>query len=115
VLSKIGRSKVLHVPGCPNVYQKLELFVDEFPTGEPETDGFTYDDCVPTEYILDELLIEQTRFWAYVAEKPEDIIDSLHNDRDGARYLPRMAVNLLSEAAKVDPDIAKAFYVQRVV
>lgn len=115
VLSKVGRSKVLHMPGCPRVFQRLSHFVEEFPQGEPERDGFTYDDCVPTEYILDDLLVEQTRYWAFVADEPGAIIESLHNDKDGARYLPRMSVTLLTDASRYDSDLADAFYVQRVL
>ncbi len=114
VLAKIGRSVVVHMPGCPKIYGNIPRFVDEYPDDVPEND-FDYCDCVPEEYDFNSLLVEQTRFWALVADKASAIVNELHTVKNGIRVLPRMAVNLLEAAAESDKEIADAFYVEHVV
>lgn len=114
VLSKIGRSVVTHVPGCPKIFGQLPLFSEEYPGEDPDGD-FEYCDCVPEEYNFNTLLVEQTRYWALVADAATAIVNELHTVKSGVRVLPRMAVNLLESAAKMDKQIADAFYVEHVV
>lgn len=112
VLSRVGRSVVTHVFECADVTSRLPLFVKEHPERDP--DDFDYHTCVPQEYDLDKLLVEQDRFWALIADNAQDIIEGLHRKKDGVRFLPRMAVDLLERASGVDSAIADAFYVEKV-
>jgi hypothetical protein len=114
VLAKIGRSVVVHAPGCPRLFGHLPKFVEEHPDQVPEN-GFEYDECVPEEYDFNTLLVEQTRFWALVADAASAIVNELHTVKGGVRVLPRMAVNLLEAAALIDGQIADAFYIEHVV
>lgn len=114
VLSKIGRSMVVHMPGCSAVIQRLNRFVDEYPAAEPHVIGVDFHACVPEPYNLDDLLIEKTRYWALVAEDPTAVVEALHTNNDGIRQLPRMSASLLEQASGVDPDIAQVFRTERV-
>jgi len=114
VLSKIGRTTVLHQPGCPSVYSRLKRFVDEHPGVEPDEAEWELHTCIPDEYDLNEILVEQTRYWAVIADHARDVIQNLYRNQDGVKFLPRMAVNLLEDAALRDKDLADAFYVEKV-
>lgn len=114
VLSKVGRSRVLHDPSCTAINDKLNLFVDEFPEGDPERDKFDLHTCIGETYYIDEIVVEETRYWAFVSESAHDIVKTLHKNEGGVRSLPRMSANLLEEAVPKDAEIAEAFTVERI-
>lgn len=116
VLSKVGRSQVLHQPGCSLVQSKLNRFVDENPNTEAdESAGWEFHSCIPDEYDLDVILVEETRRWAVVADEAREIVEHLQKRDGGVIFMPRMAVNLLEQASMVDTAIADAFLVETVV
>lgn len=114
VLSKIGRTKVLHQAGCPAIMGRLNLYMDEFPNTAPEEGNFDFHTCVGESYYLDELLVEQTRYWAFIGETAEAIVKALYNSKGDVRFLPRMSINLLEEAMLRDNAIAEAYGNERV-
>ena len=114
VLSKIGRTVVLHMPGCPSIIGNLNRFVDDHPGEDPDEAPWEPHVCVAADADIDELLVEETRYWAVVADTAADIIGHLHRKDGGVTVLPRLSVNLLEQAAQVDADIADGFYVERV-
>lgn len=114
VISKVGHTRVLHDPACTSIRGKLNLYVDEYPEGDPEEDNFDLHTCIGDTYYIDEIVVEETRYWAFVSESAKDIVSTLHKTEDGVRSLPRMSANLLEEAAPKDVDIAKAFSVERI-
>jgi hypothetical protein len=108
VFTKVGRTVVLHDPACPDIVRKLNLFMDEYPDRDPE-DGFDLHSCIGETYYMDEILVEQTRFWAFIAESAEAVVDALHKNEGGMRFLPRMSINLLEAAIPKDVDLAAAY------
>jgi hypothetical protein len=114
VLSKVGRTKVLHQIGCPGIMSKLNLYMDEFPNTIPEEGGFDFHTCVGASYYLDEILVEQTRYWVFIGETADAIVSALYNTKGDVRFLPRMSINLLEAAALRDNAIAEAYGNERV-
>ena len=113
VLEKVGRSVLTHMPGCPRIIGKLPRFQEAYPGGDPE-DGFWYDDCVPETYDFPQLLVEEDRFWAIIAEEPDQIVEALYRKKQGSRQLPRISLDLLEQAAKEDPAIGDAYLVEKI-
>jgi len=114
VLSKIGRSLVLHMPGCPAIVGRLDRFVDVHPGEDPERGSWDMHVCVAIDYDQDELLLEETRFWAVVADTAQDVVNHLQRKEGGVTLLPRMSVNLLEQASENDEAIGNAFYIQKI-
>jgi hypothetical protein len=114
VMTKVGRSKVLHEPGCSAIKGKLNLFMDEFPDGDPERDGFEFHTCVGESYYMDNLLVEQTRYWVFIGDSAQALVDSLYRNSDGMRFIPRMNIMLIEEAMLKDNAIAEAYQVERI-
>lgn len=113
VLEKVGRSVVLHIPGCKSVLGKIPRFEDEHPGDDPD-DGYWYDDCVPDIYDITSLLVEKDRHWALIADDPAQIIDALYRRRDGARHLPRLSIELLEKVSREDREISGSYLVERI-
>ena len=114
VLTKIGRTRVLHETGCPGIIGKLNLYMDEYPNTVPEEGNFDFHTCVGETYYIDEILVEQTRYWAYIADNARAVIDILHRNEGGVRSLPRLSITLLEEAALHDSEISKAYSVEHI-
>lgn len=112
VLEKIGRSTVLHVPGCSEILGTLPRFEDEYPGQDP--DDFWYDDCVPEVYDMTSLLVEADRHWALIAEDPGQVIDALYRRKNGARHLPRLSIELLDHVVREDEGLASSYRVERI-
>jgi len=113
VLEKIGRSTVLHEPGCSSIIGVIPRFEDEHPGDDPD-DGYWYDDCVPEMYDLTKLLVEKDRHWALIADDPAQVVDALYRRKDGARHLPRLSIELLEKVMKEDEAIAGSYMVERI-
>ena len=113
VLEKVGKSVVLHEPGCPRIIGNIPRFQEAHPGDDPDV-GYTYDDCVGDTYDITTLLAEEDRYWATIAEDPNQIVTALYRSRDGARHLPRVSVELLKKVAEKDSEIGSAYLVERI-
>jgi hypothetical protein len=112
VLEKVGRSTVVHVPGCPDILGSLPRFEDEHPGDNP--DDYWYDDCVPEIYDITTLLVEKDRHWALIADDPGQVVDALYRRKDGARHLPRLSIELLDGVIREDEALANCYRVERI-
>lgn len=110
VLAQVGRTRVIHQPGCPKADRGLNRFVDEYGENiEPSEPRWTFHDCVPQEYDLDAVLVERTRYGAFILDSPEAVVDNLYKRTTGVRFLPRLSTDLLDAASKKDPKIEAVF------
>ena len=101
-----GEPHMAHV-----IFHALTLitFMDEYPEGDPERDGFDLHTCIGETYYMDEILVEETRYSAVIGDSAEAIVDALHKSEGGVRYLPPMSITLLEEAILKDPVLAAAY------
>lgn len=114
VLEKIGRSIVVHTPTCPEIIDSLNRFQAEHPGKDP-TDGWWFcESCTSGRVDITALLVEHDRHWVTISDDAEHIIDALYRRKEGARHLPRLSLELLDQAARVDEAIAEAFRVERI-
>lgn len=114
VLEKVGRSIVVHMPGCPEIIDTLNRFQEENPGRDP-TDGWWFcESCTRGRVDITALLVEHNRHWVTISEDPNHIIDALYRRKEGARHLPRLSLELLDSAARVDEAISEAFRVERI-
>lgn len=115
VLEKVGRSVVVHVPGCKNILGPLPRFEDEHPGDDPDVGYWYDDDCVGDTYDLTTLLVETDRHFVVIAEDPAQIVDALYRRKSGARHLPQLSLQLLDQAMKHDDQLAESYSVERLV
>lgn len=101
ILEKVGKSIVTHMPECVEIRGEIPRFQTAHPGADP--DDFEYHDCVPDEYDFTKLLVELDRYWATIAEDPQQIIEALYRKRDGVRHMPRISIELLEKLGNVDP------------
>jgi len=114
LLEKVGVSVMVHLPGCPEIIDRLNRFQDEYPGRDPD-EGFWYcDTCCRGHVDITALLVEHNRHWVTITEEPMQIVDALYRRKDGARHLPRLSLDLLDQAARVDDRIGDAFRVERL-
>ena len=113
VLEKVGRSIMTHMPGCSRIIGRIPRFQEAHPGDDPE-DGYWYCDCVPEEYDLTQLLAEEDRYWAVIADQPERVVEALYRKKEGSRYLPRISLDLLERAADSDPSLGDAYLVEKI-
>jgi hypothetical protein len=111
VLEKVGMSVVVHGPGCPEIRGKLPRFQATYPGADPADGSWWICDVCGTDAVRDitSLLVETNRHWAIIAEDPAQIVDALYRRKLGARSMPRMSIDLLDQAGKVDPAILDSF------
>jgi hypothetical protein len=114
VLEKIGRSIVVHMPACPEIIDQLDRFQDKNPGRDPSDGWWFCESCTHGRVDITALLIEHDRHWVTITEDPIHVVDALYRKRDGARHLPRLILELLDQAARVDDSIAEAFRVERL-
>ncbi len=113
VLEKVGRSIVTHMPGCSGIINKIPRFQAAHPGDDPDV-GYTYHDCVPDEYDFTQLLVEEDRCWATMAEQPERIVDALYRRQNGSRHLPRISIDLLEIVSSVDPQFGAEWRIEHI-
>lgn len=113
ILEKVGRSVVTHIPGCIAIIGTIPRFQDAHPGDDPD-EGYVYHDCVPDEYDFTQLLVEEDRFWAVIAQEPDKIVDALYRKQDDMRFLPRVAMKLLEQASIEDPALARSWRVEEI-
>ena len=109
VLSRIGQSSVFHTPLCEVLERGDGL--------DPSRVDATYSPCeICDPHWEDDVTIpEKPRHWAQVMETPHGVLESLYRyDSHGARYLTRVARELVEDAAQKDNNLADAYYVEHV-
>lgn len=115
VLSKVGKSIVVHMPGCSRIVEALNRFQSEHPDKDPEDGWWFCEFCCPDQkYNLPALLVEADRHWVIVSENPDQIVDALYRRKSGARSLPRLSLDLLEQVARVDEGVTNAYRVERI-
>ena len=115
VLEKVGRSIVVHQPGCTKIVEALNRFQTTNPGRDPEDGWWFCESCIfDGRYDLTALLVEADRHWVIVSTEADQIIDALYRKKSGARSLPRLSLDLLDQVARVDDRIGGAFRVERI-
>lgn len=114
VVSRVGMSTVYHTSDCTLAVQNRLPYGHELRAGVPNDEEMELlracVQCRPRRGDPAELLrFEQERHWAGIAETPEACIDMLYRNDNGARSLPWIAANLLSEASRYDAPLAHAY------
>lgn len=117
VLQKVGFSLVVHMPSCHEIVGSLNRFQEENPGRDPMDGWWLCESCCtksrgPVD--ITALLVENDRYWATTSENPDRIVDALFRRKEGARHLPRLSIELLEQAARVDSKIAEAFRIERI-
>lgn len=112
VLSRVGYSVFYHSKACYTVSRNSLSPVDGL-TLPPEY--IACDICKPNRVHEDGVFPETPRFAAWVCTDALGVVNSLMKEDDnGTEYLTNVARRLLVDASKLDPDIADAFYVDRI-
>ena len=114
VLEKIGRSIVVHMPACPEIVEQLDRFQNQHPGEDPSVGWWFCETCSTKEHDMTALLIERDRHWVTTSDDPNNIIDELYRRRGNARHLPRLSIDLLEQASRVDDQIKNAFLVEHL-
>ncbi len=108
VLSRIGQSLVYHGPICSTLDRS-----DSLEPSRPVRGGVPCEFCEP-EY-PGVVLPEKAREWAQVMDAPEAVLETLYRyDDHGARFLTRVARNLIESAAERDGELHEAYYTEHV-
>ncbi len=113
VLEKVGRSIVMHMPGCSEILGQIPRFQDAHPGDDPDV-GYEYHACVPEEYDFTALLVEEDRYWAVITEDPQMVVEALYRRKGSARHLTRSALDLLAQVGSRDPVLEQAWRVEHI-
>lgn len=102
VLSRVGVSLIYHTASCPLV---ARYGLHEMPSDELEAEAVGCEECTPSG--AEPLVFpEEYRYWTLVSEGAQAVVDALYQqDRQGSKYLTRVAERLLQEAAAQDPGV----------
>jgi hypothetical protein len=107
VLGRTGHSLLFHDPKCPVVKRNG---LKASPVSELDDDALPCEECNPSTRLV-EVCSEKPRHWALVSDTAEAIYESLQRyDKAGARYLTKVAEDLLVSASKVDEEVSDAYY-----
>lgn len=111
IISRVGQSLVYHGLICATLDRS-----DQLEIGQPSVDGVACEKCRPNYPGVDGVVKpERAREWAQIIEDPEGVINELYRtDYHGARFLTKVARDLIEDAAKVDIGIEKAYYTEWV-
>lgn len=116
---RVGVSAVAHVGNCPVLSQygrKIAAGVDSIASTElAATERTPCNVCRPDLHVLlhsdpASLLFERDRHVVVLADTPEKLIESLHQQREGRMILGSLAASALQLAADRDPVLASRFY-----
>lgn len=108
VLARIGVSLYYHSGSCEVVSRnRIEpVTVEDMPASL-----VACPQCSPVPSNEEVLFPETARYWAAVCEEPQGVVESLYKyDDTHTRYLTHVSQRLLEDAARIDEDIADAFY-----
>jgi hypothetical protein len=115
VLSRVGQTKVYHVYGCDVVSRNRPPKTTIHAVSEGSV---PCNQCHPPSVNASsdvEVYVEMPRYWATISESPTGVVDALYKYNEaGARYLTKVAEQLLEEAAARDINIANAYQVEDV-
>ena len=108
VLSRIGQSLVFHGPVCTTLDRS-----DGLEIATPHELGVPCEVCEP-EY-PGVVLPEKIRAWAQVMDAPEGVLETLYRyDDHGARFLTRVARDLIETASRRDLDLHDAYFTEHI-
>lgn len=112
ILARIGVSVYYHSGNCDTVSRNKLSAVD----GATLSSAYVACSfCKPTQLDVDGVFPETPRYAAWVCSDAVSVVSSLmKQDTNGTEYLTNVARNLLVDASNLDPDIADAFYVDRI-
>ena len=110
ILSRIGVSLMYHGAAC-SLVSKYHL--SEAPAYELDNNAVPCSECEP-DLSLDLVFPEKYRYWAMVTDDAEDVMDALYKYDPVSRqhYLTSVSKRLLSDASKVDFEIADVYTVE---
>lgn len=109
ILSKIGKSILCHVAGCPDTKPGLPRFQMINPGLDPDDDGFELcETCIGETYDYTQLLIERDWNYACVSTDIKDITHQLFRKKNGEQQVTKIGLSLLEEAAKLDGNVGLA-------
>lgn len=112
VLSRVGYSIFFHAKDCYTVARNSLSAVDGL---ELSGDYIACSTCRPKRADIDGVFPETPRYAAWVCSDALGVVNSLmKEDENGTEYLTNVARRLLVDASLLDPDIADAFYVDRI-
>lgn len=111
VLSRIGQTKLYHALDCAIVQRNgLKPSAAEYVA----PDSVACAECDP-EDMLEQVAVEKPRYFALKSDSAEAVLESLYKyDDTDTRYLTKVALRLIEEAAAVDPRIEKAYRVEYI-
>lgn len=110
VLEKVGRSIVVHMPGCSEIISQLDRFQNRHPGSDPADGWWFCENCTADGHNITALLVENDRSWVTITDDPREVIDALYRRKGGARSLQRISLALLEQASRADDKISSAFY-----
>jgi hypothetical protein len=114
IVEKVGRSTVVHEPGCERVQtEKLPRFQEAHPGHDPD-DGYVFCECVPEVYDFTTLLAEEDRYWASICQDVDALVEAVHRRKNGTRRLPYFAQGVLEALSERYPEVASAYRVEVV-
>jgi hypothetical protein len=109
VLSRIGHSLLFHQEPC------MVIKRNGLRPGTPDPDAMPCTLCVPDRRDAVAFYLEQPRYWAQVSDTPDAVLEALYKyDEVGARYLTKVAENLIKGASELDPAIDAIYRYQRI-
>lgn len=114
VLSRVGFSKLYHLPEC-EIAERSKL--DESPRAEIiEGEDSPCQACRPDRTDFPFVSFEREKHWARVYSSAEDVIDGLMKAdiKSGNRYMTAVARRLLEDAGSVDDALYEATNVETV-
>lgn len=115
VLARVGQTKVYHMYGCPVVSRNSPPKTTIHALNEGAS---PCNQCYPPSATVSgdvEVFVEMPRYWATISESPTGVVDALYKyNESGARYLTKVAEQLLEEASEVDQNISSAYRVEDV-
>lgn len=111
ILSRIGRSLVYHGPVCETLDRS-----DGLQPGAISREAVPCEVCQPhLAHEPQPFLPEQNREWAGVMDAPEAVLETLYRyDEAGARFLTRVARELIEKAAEKDEAISDRYFTEHI-
>lgn len=112
VLARIGVSVYYHSEDCLTVARNKLSAVDG---SELSAAYVPCDFCKPEKLNIDGIYPETPRYAAYVCADAVSVVASLmKQDKNRTEYLTNVARRLLTDASRLDQEIADAFYTDRI-
>jgi hypothetical protein len=112
VLARIGVSVYYHSEDCQTVVRNKLSAVD----GSGLSAAYVpCDFCTPEKLAIEGVYPETPRYAAYVCADGVSVVASLmKQDKNRTEYLTNVARRLLTDASRLDQDVADAFFTDRI-